>query len=134
MTLGLQSVAEAIGTRWRGAADTATGWSVDTRTQNPGDVYFALRGPNHDGHDFVDAALERGAAAVVVENPIPSRDREGAVELLVPDSLGALQQLGRWARTQWAGKVIGVTGSAGKTTTKDAIAHLLAVRFRIGKT
>ena len=43
------------------------GWSVDTRTQNPGDVYFALRGPNHDGHDFYAAAIEKGASAVVVE-------------------------------------------------------------------
>jgi UDP-N-acetylmuramoyl-tripeptide--D-alanyl-D-alanine ligase len=110
-----------------------SGWSVDTRTQKPGDVYFALRGPNHDGHDFVSAAAENGAAAVVVErcwgvqNAAPN-------ELLVSDTLKALGDLGAWARLHWGGEVIGVTGSAGKTTTKDAIAHLLAVEIPVGKT
>jgi hypothetical protein len=66
MTLEIQELAEAMGTQWNGRARTAAGWSVDTRTQNAGDVYFALRGPNHDGHDFVAAAMEKGAAAVVV--------------------------------------------------------------------
>lgn len=106
-----------------------TGWSVDTRTQQPGDVYFALRGPNFDGHNFVPDAVARQAAAVVVERPAGA-----PAELLVPDTLGALQQLGAWARTEWGGRVVGVTGSAGKTTTKDAIAHLLAVDLPVGKT
>jgi len=107
----------------------ASGWSVDTRTQQPGDVYFALRGPNHDGHDFLPAAEEKGAAALVVE-----RTHGLAKELVVSDSLCALQTLGAWARAQWGGTVIGVTGSAGKTTTKDAIAHLLSVAVSAGKT
>jgi UDP-N-acetylmuramoyl-tripeptide--D-alanyl-D-alanine ligase len=102
---------------------------VDTRTQNPGDVYFALRGPNHDGHNFLPAAHEKHAAALVVERP-GGFDRE----LLVGDSLCALQMLGAWARTQWGGTIVGVTGSAGKTTTKDAIAHVLETHIRTGKT
>jgi UDP-N-acetylmuramoyl-tripeptide--D-alanyl-D-alanine ligase len=148
MTLPLQAVARAMGASGDPPPAKVTGWSVDTRTQNPDDVYFALRGPNHDGHRFVRAAVEKGAAAIVVERPIPtdhllathdrahqSRDREGVVpQLLVNDSLRALQQLGSWARSTWAGKVVGVTGSAGKTTTKDAIAHLLAVELPVGKT
>src|SRR5437016_1026377 len=109
-----------------------SGWSVDTRTQNPGDVYFALRGPNHDGHDFVGVAMEKGAAAVVVETE-PSRDRETA-SIVVKDTLRALQELAAWARRKWDGTVIAVTGSAGKTTTKDAIAHLLAGEMPVGKT
>ncbi len=104
------------------------GWSVDTRTQNPGDLYFALRGTHYDGHDYVAAALERGAAAVVVD-----RGLGAPRELLVPDTLRALQDLGRWARRQWGGAVVGVTGSAGKTTTKDAIAHLLSVEIPTGR-
>ncbi len=108
---------------------TAAGWSVDTRTQTPGDVYFALRGPNHDGHDFVCAAAAKGASAIVVEHASGVE-----VELIVPDSLKALQELGAWARAEWGGTVVGVTGSAGKTTTKDAIAHLLAVEAPVGKT
>lgn len=106
-----------------------TGWSVDTRTQNAGDVYFALRGPNFDGHDFARAALEKSAAAVVVDRA------EGCPEeLVVGDTLCALQQLGSWARREWGGTVVGVTGSAGKTTTKDAIAHLLAAEMPVGRT
>jgi UDP-N-acetylmuramoyl-tripeptide--D-alanyl-D-alanine ligase len=103
---------------------------VDTRTQNPGDVYFALRGPNFDGHEFVPAAIAAGAAAVVV-----TQARELRVpELVVSDTLQALQDLGRWAREQWGGTVVGVTGSAGKTTTKDAIAHLLSSEMPVGRT
>jgi UDP-N-acetylmuramoyl-tripeptide--D-alanyl-D-alanine ligase len=90
-----------------------------------GDVYFALRGPNHDGHDYVGTALEKGAAAVVVDHG------EG---LLVQDTLEALQVAGRFAREIWGGIVVGVTGSAGKTTTKDAIAHLLSVEMAVGRT
>ena len=105
------------------------GWSVDTRTQNVNDVFFALRGPNHDGHAFVPAALERGAAAVVVDHETGA-DRE----LIVQDTLAALQGLAAWARGHWGGQVVAVTGSAGKTTTKDAIAHLLAAELAVGKT
>jgi UDP-N-acetylmuramoyl-tripeptide--D-alanyl-D-alanine ligase len=92
-------------------------------------VYFALRGPNFDGHEFAGNALESGAAAVVVERSLGGRD-----ELIVPDTLCALQQLGNAARRQWGGAVIGVTGSAGKTTTKDAIAHLLGEAIPVGRT
>ena len=130
MTLDLQAVARAIGAPASPRPAKVTGWSVDTRTQNPGDVYFALRGPNFDGNEFVPAAIERGAAAVVVTQAhgleVP--------ELVVPDTLKALQSLARWARVQWGGTVVGVTGSAGKTTTKDAIAHLLSSQMTVGRT
>ncbi|MGH7635633.1 MAG: UDP-N-acetylmuramoyl-tripeptide--D-alanyl-D-alanine ligase, partial [Gemmatimonadaceae bacterium] len=108
----------------------ATGWSVDTRTLAPGDLFFALRGPCHDGHEYVRLALEKGASAAVVERHV-----EGSGPLLVvKDTLHALQALARWARDRWGGDVIGVTGSAGKTTTKDAITAMLAVDMRVAKT
>jgi UDP-N-acetylmuramoyl-tripeptide--D-alanyl-D-alanine ligase len=107
---------------------SASGWSVDTRTLAAGDVFFALRGPNHDGHDHIRTAWERGAAAVVAE-----QGGGAGREILVPDTLAFLQSLAQWARARWGGKVIGVTGSAGKTTTKDAIAHLLGAHLRVGK-
>ncbi|HTS62252.1 MAG TPA: UDP-N-acetylmuramoyl-tripeptide--D-alanyl-D-alanine ligase [Candidatus Acidoferrales bacterium] len=129
MTLEIQKVAQAMAAAGDPPAGSASGWSVDTRTQNPGDVYFALRGPNHDGHDFLRAAAEKGAAALVVEQP---RGLPG--ELVVRDTLCALQTLASWARARWGGTVIGVTGSAGKTTTKDAIAHLLSAGISTGKT
>ena len=129
MTLDLQEVARAIGAEGNPPRLRVTGWSVDTRTQNTGDLYFALRGANQDGHDFVNAALAKGAAAVVVE-----RSSGAPNELVVSDTLKALQELAAWARAKWGGTVVGVTGSAGKTTTKDAIAHLLTVELAVGKT
>ena len=144
MTLKLQEVARAMRAGGDPRPVEVSGWSVDTRTQNAGDVYFALRGPNFDGHNFVAAALEKGAAAVVVErrwgDPIggligdAGRGQFAADELRVDDTLQALEDLGAWARLHWGGEVIGVTGSAGKTTTKDAIAHLLAAEMPVGKT
>ncbi len=129
MTLNLHEVAEAVRARGGAPPVQVSGWSVDTRTQNQGDVYFALRGPAHDGHDFVGAAVQKGAAAVVVERASGAR-----VELIVDNAERALQELGAWTRRKWGGDVVGVTGSAGKTTTKDAIAHLLAVGVAVGKT
>ncbi len=86
-----------------------TGFSIDTRTLAPGDLFFALRGPVHDGHDYVNAALANGAAAAVVEKDFP-----GSGNLLrVDDTLQTLQQMAREAREKWGGRVVAVTGSAG---------------------
>jgi UDP-N-acetylmuramoyl-tripeptide--D-alanyl-D-alanine ligase len=109
---------------------TITGWSVDSRNIQPGDLFFALHGPNFDGHGFVQTALEAGAVAAVVDREMEPTDRL----LRVNDTLLALQALASWARTRWGGTVVGVTGSAGKTTTKDAIAHLLSAELPVGKT
>ncbi len=105
-----------------------TGWSVDTRTLAPGDLFFALRGPNHDGNLYVEQALQKGAAAAIANQPYPGR------VLVVPDSLAALQKIAAWSRRQWGGAVVGVTGSAGKTSTKDIIARMLGVAMPVGKT
>ena len=120
-------IAEVLGSNT--ALDgVATGYSVDSRTIEPGDVFFALRGPAHDGHEYVATAFERGAIAAVVERDLP-----GAC-IQVPQTLPALQRLASWARDAWNGEVIGITGSAGKTSTKDAAAEILSVRYRVGKT
>ena len=129
MTLELEEIARVMGSRSAPQPGRVSGWTVDTRTQNPGDVFFALRGPNHDGHDYIKVALEKGASAIVVDRPSGA---EG--EIVVGDTLAAMQQLAAWARRQWGGRVVGITGSAGKTTTKDAVAHLLAVELAVGKT
>src|SRR5580692_1335080 len=105
-----------------------TGWSIDSRTVAPGDLFFALRGPNHDGNAFVDEVLRKGAVAAIANDVQP-----GPV-LVVPDTLEALQSTAVWALKQWGGEVIGVTGSAGKTSTKDVIAAMLAVGMPVGKT
>jgi len=106
-----------------------SGWSIDSRTIAHGDCFFALRGPVYDGHDFVASVLERGAAVAIVEHPSVA----SGLQLQVPDTTVALQTLGRGARLVWGGTVVGVTGSAGKTTTKDTIASLLATTFPTGR-
>ncbi|HUE22608.1 MAG TPA: UDP-N-acetylmuramoyl-tripeptide--D-alanyl-D-alanine ligase, partial [Bryobacteraceae bacterium] len=90
-------------------------------------------GPHHDGHAYIDAAFEKGAIAVVGQ-ALSLRRAPSPPVLMVPDSLLAIQNLAAWARQEWAGRIVGVTGSAGKTTAKDAIAHLLAVELPVGKT
>jgi UDP-N-acetylmuramoyl-tripeptide--D-alanyl-D-alanine ligase len=112
----------------------ATGYSIDSRTIEPGDLFFAVRGERFDGHDFVAAAIERGACAAVVseEKAALFADLGGAL-LLVQDPLQALQQLAAAVRRSWGHTVVAVTGSAGKTTTKDAIAAVLGRRFHVLK-
>jgi UDP-N-acetylmuramoyl-tripeptide--D-alanyl-D-alanine ligase len=107
-----------------------TGWSVDSRTLQPGDLFFALRGPNHDGHAYVAEVFRKGAVAVVVD-----RETEAAPgpALRVEDSLRALQTLAAEARQSWGGEVVAVTGSAGKTTTKDIVAAMLAEAMETAK-
>jgi UDP-N-acetylmuramoyl-tripeptide--D-alanyl-D-alanine ligase len=129
MKLSLSQVARAIGASPPRHDGVVSGWSVDTRTLQPGDLFFALRGPRHDGHDYVATAMSRGAIAVVVDHACA-----GVEALVVTDTLAALQALAAGVRQTWGGTVVGVTGSAGKTTTKDAIAHLLAVALPVGKT
>jgi UDP-N-acetylmuramoyl-tripeptide--D-alanyl-D-alanine ligase len=137
MTIDLQQVARVIGAVGEFPPVSVTGWSVDTRTQNPGDLYFALRGPNHDGHDYILQALAKGPAVIerakLAAYPQPPAPSPQPL-LPVPDTLRALQSLAAYARQLWAGTVVAVTGSAGKTTAKDAIAHLLAEALPVGKT
>jgi UDP-N-acetylmuramoyl-tripeptide--D-alanyl-D-alanine ligase len=127
MEFQLMDVAQALGLATENDA-RITGWSIDSRTTAPGDLFFALRGPNNDGNAYVDDVLRRGAVAAVANEWKP-----GAV-LVVPDTLAALQSTAIWALRQWGGEVIGVTGSAGKTSTKDVIAALLGANMAIGKT
>lgn len=97
----------------------ATGVSIDTRTLQPGDLFVALTDAR-DGHDFVASALEKGAAAALVTH-IPQGVASDAPLLVVPDVLKALESLGRAARARSSARVIGVTGSVGKTSTKEML-------------
>ena len=116
----------------------AFGYSIDSRTVADGELFFAVQGEQFDGHQFVDAALQAGAVAAVVSTRwvIPA-EVDAARLLRVPDSedcvLRALQSLARHVRRQWGGRVIGITGSAGKTTTKECVAAVLSARFRVLK-
>ncbi|MBV9304444.1 MAG: UDP-N-acetylmuramoyl-tripeptide--D-alanyl-D-alanine ligase [Acidobacteriaceae bacterium] len=138
MEFSLAQVEAALSARrHRPSATTAPadlrvhGWSTDSRTVRAGDLFFALKGDRYDGHAFANAALKLGAVAAVVSDRV---DTSGGMLLEVADTLDALQKLARWARRKWGRPIVAITGSAGKTTTKDIIAQLLSVRFRVGKT
>jgi len=122
----LWTAAEAeAATRGRSTREwVATGVSIDSRTLAPGDLFIALAGPNFDGHDYVAAALAKGAAAAVVARPM--EDLGAAAPLLaVGDTMVALEDLGRAARQRSAAAIVGVTGSVGKTGTKEALRRVL---------
>ena len=114
----------------------ATGYSIDSRTVLPDELFFAVRGERFDGHDFVASAIERGAIAAVVSRAKVASLPDAALAaplLIADDPLAALQALAAHVRRQWSRRVIGVTGSAGKTTTKDAIATALSAKFNVLK-
>ncbi|HEY1272349.1 MAG TPA: UDP-N-acetylmuramoyl-tripeptide--D-alanyl-D-alanine ligase, partial [Terriglobales bacterium] len=110
----------------------AEGYSIDSRTIRPGELFFAVQGEHMDGHDFVEAALKCGAVAAVVRKERAPHGGKLPL-LLVDDTLAALQKLATSVRRSWGKAVIGITGSAGKTTTKEAIAHLLSTRYHVLK-
>jgi UDP-N-acetylmuramoyl-tripeptide--D-alanyl-D-alanine ligase len=110
------------------------GVSTDTRSIKNGDVFVALRGGNFDGHEFVQAAVAKGAIAVVTERDLSSQLGEGIAQLVVKDTLQAYQAIATWWRSQFKFPVIGVTGSFGKTTTKELIAAVLGTQGNVRKT
>ena len=111
------------------ASWAAGGVSIDTRTLQPGDLFVALKDVR-DGHDFVGQALEKGAAAALVSR-VPDGLSSGAPLLVVPDVLKALEDLGRAARARAKARVVGVTGSVGKTSTKEMLRVVLGGQGRV---
>jgi UDP-N-acetylmuramoyl-tripeptide--D-alanyl-D-alanine ligase len=134
--IGAGAVLEAPASISSAGMLVVSGYSIDSRTAAPGDLFFAVRGERLDGHDYVAAALERGAVAAVVSRAKAATlpDAALAVPLLIAeDTLIALQALASHVRRQWGKRVVAITGSAGKTTTKEAIAGALAVKFNVLK-
>ncbi|MGZ5022753.1 MAG: UDP-N-acetylmuramoyl-tripeptide--D-alanyl-D-alanine ligase, partial [Chthoniobacterales bacterium] len=134
MKLAIAKIAELISAI--GAFDgnqIARGYSIDSRSIQPGQLFFAVKGERLDGHDYVQSALEKGAIGAVVQKDQQARYARNAGLLAVEDTLVALQALATGVRRIWGKPLIGITGSAGKTTTKEAIAHLLATKHRIMK-
>ena len=111
------------------AAWQASGVSIDTRTLQPGDLFVALKGPHFDGHDFIEGAFAAGATAAVVHRA-PDGRTPGPM-LVVDDTLSALWRLGAAGRSRSEARMVGVTGSVGKTGTKEAIALCLGAQARV---
>ncbi len=134
MKLPLARIAEFV--RGSGEFDghlVASGYSIDSRTMTLGQLFFAVAGERVDGHDFVEAALRAGAVAAVVRKDMLARYPVKTGLIAVDDTLAALQALAAAVRRLWGKTVVGVTGSTGKTTTKDAIAHVLSSRLNVLK-
>ncbi|MGA8493407.1 MAG: UDP-N-acetylmuramoyl-tripeptide--D-alanyl-D-alanine ligase [Terriglobales bacterium] len=134
MKLPLSRVAEFLSAGGEFDPDpVAQGYSIDSRSIQPGEIFFAVKGERMDGHDFVTQALGKGAVAAVIGRDQLARYPGETRLVTVDDSLAALQTLATAVRRLWAKPLIGVTGSTGKTTTKEAIAHVLSTRFRVLK-
>jgi len=130
----MQELTDATAGRLVGipASPAVTSICTDSRQIAPGALFIALRGENHDGHDYMNQALEAGAAAAMVSDVrrIDRRLHDAGRLVLVSDTLMALGQLAAWYRRQRAAQVIAVVGSNGKTTTKNLIAQVLGIRRR----
>jgi UDP-N-acetylmuramoyl-tripeptide--D-alanyl-D-alanine ligase len=134
--IGAGAVLEAPSSVANAGALVAEGYSIDSRTVNEGELFFAVHGERLDGHDFIDSALKRGAMGAVVSRARVASlpDSVLAAPLLIAeDSLAALQSLAAHVRRRWGKRVVGVTGSAGKTTTKEATAAALGAGFNVLK-
>jgi UDP-N-acetylmuramoyl-tripeptide--D-alanyl-D-alanine ligase len=134
----IAQVAGALGVRAGTGLDPVArlaGVSIDSRTIRPGELFVAIHGPSHNGHDYVGAALEHGALGAVVAEQELGRytDAVRGRCLVVADTFEALKQLARAVREGWGGKIAGITGSVGKTTTKEILAALLGAKLRVLK-
>ena len=125
MRFSISELAAQLGGEQVGPDVTVTGASIDTRTAQPGQLYFPIVA-ERDGHEFISAALDRGAPAYLT-----AREPIGGTAIVVADTAASLLRLGLVARQRMAGRVVGITGSVGKTTTKDLLRSCLASAFRV---
>lgn len=112
---------------------TVKGVSIDSRTINKNEIFFAIYGDNFDGHDFINDAIKKGANSVIVEKEINIKDNEINI-IKVSDTTEALQNLAKSYRSTLETNIVGITGSAGKTTTKDITSSLLSEKYKTKKT
>jgi UDP-N-acetylmuramoyl-tripeptide--D-alanyl-D-alanine ligase len=118
----------------------ALGYSIDSRSIGAGELFFAVKGERVDGHDYMEAAIANGAVAAVVSMRwLAPAEFDECLLLRVPDEcedcvLDAMQKLAHAVRKHWGKRVIGITGSAGKTTTKECVAAVLGTKFNVLKT
>lgn len=135
MHMLMGEVAAILGSSVGGGGRVAAGYSIDSRTVRPGELFFAIRGPRLDGHAFVPQALEGGASGAVVEKSFLDSGSPalGSSLIVVPDTTAALQKLAHAVRRKWGGRLVAITGSAGKTTTKEMTAALLSQSLSVLK-
>ncbi len=130
--IALSDIARVTGGELRGADAGVTGVSIDSRAVAPGDLFIAIRGPNHDGHRFVSQALAAGAAGAMVARDGDAGSAPGPL-VAVDDTAAALREWTRSHRVGFGIPAVAVTGTNGKTTTKEMIAAVLSQRYRVLK-
>ena len=135
MNYSIAEICKASGAKAEGLHTSVvpTGWSIDTRTIKPGEIYFSIVGENHDGHAFAADALSKGALAAVVRRDYRLPEGAGGGLLRCDDPLEALHRLASHSRDESGLHLAGITGSCGKTTTKDLAAAMLSSELRTGK-
>ncbi|HEX6574895.1 MAG TPA: Mur ligase domain-containing protein, partial [Gemmatimonadaceae bacterium] len=126
------ALTDAIHTKHPATPPEIRGITTDSRAVATGQLFVALAGEKFNGHDFIDSAVEKGAAAIVVSEP-PEKDL-GISVFRVPDTLVALGQLANFWRRAWGGPIVMVAGSNGKTTTKDIIRAALGRSMKVHAT
>jgi UDP-N-acetylmuramoyl-tripeptide--D-alanyl-D-alanine ligase len=133
MKLKAEEIAAAVQARRLDAngAIVPSGYSIDSRTLAAGECFIAIQGPNFDGHDFIEAALKQGAALIIAKADTKTSIEAAWPVIRVDDTLAALQRLANFTRRKWGKTVVAITGSTGKTTTKEITSLLLRAHFRV---
>ena len=133
MNLTLEEIAEHTGGQFGGVRNgEIRGYSIDSRSIKRGELFIAIKGPRFDGHRFIAEVVEKGAAGALVSTDVADA---GSLPIVrVKSTIEALQDLARAVRRKWGRPIIGITGSAGKTTTKEMVAAVLGKRHRVLRT
>ncbi len=128
--IAIQQVAEIVGGQFQDASTNVSGQvtsvTIDSRTAELGQLFIAIRGENFDGHDYIAAAMEKGACCAIADRPV----KVARPVIIVEDTIKALGQLASWYRGQLSSKVIAITGSAGKTSTRQMMYDVLSQFYR----
>ena len=131
--MSLSEIARAVGGTLSGRDGLAEGVSIDSRTIKPGELFLAIKGPKFDGHEFISQAIGSGASGVMVSGNIDGNGEMAPGFIKVSDTLRALKELAYFYRKKYNPKMIGITGTNGKTTVKEMTAAILSARYNVLK-
>ena len=132
-TMSLSEIARAVGGELSGQDNLAGGVSIDSRTLKNGDLFIAIKGPKFNGHEFVFQAIKNGATGAVVSENFDNKSGAETGLIKVPDTIRALKELAYYYRKKYKPKMVGITGTNGKTTVKEMTAAILSARYRVLK-
>jgi UDP-N-acetylmuramoyl-tripeptide--D-alanyl-D-alanine ligase len=131
--MSLSEIARAVGGNFSGPDGLAEGVSIDSRSIKPGELFIAIKGPNFDGHEFITQAIGNGASGIMVSRNMDRNGEKSAGLIKVSDTLRALKELAYFYRKKYKLKMIGITGTNGKTSVKEMTAAILSARYQVIK-